>query len=272
LIVNADDFGFTPDVNRGILAAHRDGILTAATLMANAEAFDDAVRLARDTPSLDVGCHLVLISGRSVLPPYAPLPASAPALLRALAARRIRVYDELAAQVRRILAAGLEPTHLDTHKHTHLAPPVLDAVARIAEEFDIRWVRRPFDIPLTRGAPSFEGVLKRATSGTLRLLRGRFHRVLARHGCRTTDHFAGFQLTGRFRAPELAQLIRELPEGLTEFMCHPGYCGDDLRHARTRLKESRERELEALVSPEVRAALVEAGVELVNYRMLDGVR
>ena len=265
LVVNADDFGFTPDVNRGILAAHRDGILTATTLMANGEAFDDAVRLARNAPSLDVGCHLVLISGRSVLPPYAPLPTSVLALLRALAARRIRVYDELVAQVRKVLAAGIAPTHLDTHKHTHLAPPVLDAVARIAEEFEIRWVRRPFDIPLTAaqgGAPW----LKRTTSGGLQVLRGRFHRVLARHGCRTTDHFAGFQITGRFRAPELAQLIRELPEGLTEFMCHPGYCGDDLRRARTRLKDSRERELEALVAPEVRAALVEAGVELVNYR------
>jgi predicted glycoside hydrolase/deacetylase ChbG (UPF0249 family) len=268
LVVNADDFGFTPDVNRGIVAAHRGGILTASTLMANGAAFDDAVRLARDTPSLDVGCHLVLISGRSLLPPYAPLPASAPQLLRALAARSIRVYDELAAQVRKILAAGLEPTHLDTHKHTHLAPPVLDAVARIAAEFEIRWVRRPFDIPLTSGAPGLEGLLKRATSGTLQLLRGRFHRVLTRHGCRTTEHFAGFQMTGRFRAPELAQLIRELPEGVTEFMCHPGYCGDDLRNARTRLKESRERELEALVAPQVRAALLDAGVELVNYRIL----
>lgn len=265
LVVNADDFGFTADVNRGILAAHRDGILTATTLMANGEAFDDAVRVARETPSLDVGCHLVLVSGRSVLPPYAPLPASVLALLRALAARRIRVYDELAAQVRKILAAGIAPTHLDTHKHTHLAPPVLDAVARIAEEFEILWVRRPFDIPLTTprgGVP----LLKRATSGSLQVLRGRFHLVLARHGCRTTDHFAGFQITGRFRAPELAQLIRELPEGLTEFMCHPGYCGDDLRRAHTRLKDSRERELEALVAPEVRTALVEAGVELVNFR------
>jgi predicted glycoside hydrolase/deacetylase ChbG (UPF0249 family) len=268
LIVNADDFGFTPDVNRGILAAHRGGILTASTLMANGDAFDDAVRLARDAPWLDVGCHLVLISGRSLLPPYAPLPASAPELLWALAARRIRVYDELAAQVRRVLAAGIEATHLDTHKHTHLAPPVLDAVARIAEEFEIRWVRRPFDIPLT--AARGGGLLQRATNGGLQVLRGRFHRVLARHGCRTTDHFAGFQLTGRFRAPELTQLIRELPEGLTEFMCHPGYCGEDLRRARTRLKESREREMEALVAPAVRAALAEAGVELVNYRMLAG--
>jgi chitin disaccharide deacetylase len=267
LVVNADDFGFTPDVNRGILAAHRGGILTASTLMANGDAFDDAVRLARDTPSLDVGCHLVLISGRSLLPPYAPLPTSVPALLQGLAARSIRVYDELAAQVRKILATGLQPTHLDTHKHTHLAPPVLDAVARISEEFDIRWVRRPFDLPLTtaRGVAPW---LKRATSVSLQLLRGRFHRMLARHGCRTTEHFAGFQLTGRFRVPELAQLIRDLPDGLTEFMCHPGYCGDDLRRAHTRLKESRERELEALVSPEVRAALTETGVELVNYRML----
>jgi len=268
LVVNADDFGFTPDVNRGILAAHRDGILTASTLMANGAAFDDAVRLARETRTLDVGCHLVLVSGRSVQPPFAPLPASVPALLGALAARRIRAYDELAAQVRKILSAGLQPTHLDTHKHTHLAPPVLDAVARIAEEFGIRWVRRPFDLPLT--AARGGGVLMRATGGSLRALGGRFHRVLARHGCRTTDHFAGFQLTGRFRAPELARLIRELPEGVTEFMCHPGYCSDDLRRAHTRLKESREREREALVAPEVRAALVEANVELVNYRDLEG--
>jgi len=264
LIVNADDFGFTPDVNRGIIAAHRDGILTATTLMANGAAFDDAVGLARGTPSLDVGCHLVLISGRSVLPPYAPLPASVGELLRALAARRLRIYDELAAQIRKIQAAGIEPSHLDTHKHTHLAPPVLDAVARAAREFGVPWVRRPFDIPLTSARA---GALRRATSGSLQLLRGRFHRVLSRNGCRTTDHFAGFQLTGRFRVAELAQLVRDLPEGLTEFMCHPGYYGDDLRKARTRLKESRQRELEALVAPEVRAALIQAGVELVNYRM-----
>ena len=238
LIVNADDFGFTPDVNRGIVAAHRGGILTATTLMANGDAFDDAVRLARETPELDVGCHLVLISGRSLLPPHAPLPASVPELLLALAGRRIRVYDELAAQVRKIMAAGIEPTHLDTHKHTHVAPPVLDAVARIAVEFEIPWVRRPFGIPVLSG----------------------------RKGCRTTDHFAGFRMTGRFRAPGLVRFIRHLPDGLTEFMCHPGYCGDELRRAHTRLKESRERELEALLAPQVRAALEAAGVELLNYR------
>ncbi len=262
LVVNADDFGFTPDVNEGIVEAHRRGILTATTLMANGEAFDDALRLARETPTLDIGCHLVLIGGRS-LATGRPLPSSIPRLLAALAARQLRPYEELAAQVRRILDAGLRPTHLDTHKHTHLAPPVLDAVARLAEEYGIRWVRRPFDFPL-EARPAVPP-LKRLTSDALSVLRARFHRVLARHGCRTTDHFAGFQITGRFRTAELGQLLDALPEGSTEFMCHPGRCGPALRQAPTRLKESREHELAALVSPEAREALERNRIELVNY-------
>ena len=184
-----------------------------------------------------------------------------------MARREIRIYDELAAQVRRIVAAGIRPTHLDTHKHTHLAPPVLEAVARLAGEFGIPWVRRPFDLPLTaaRGAVP---VMKRLTSSAVSLLRPAFRRVLEKHGCRTTDHFAGFQITGRFRIPELVAVLGVLPEGSTELMCHPGHCGDALRQARTRLKESRERELAALVAPEVREALVRNGIELVNYRQL----
>ena len=262
-MVNADDFGFTPDVNRGIVDAHRRGILTATTLMANGEAFDDAVRLTRETPSLDVGCHLVLVGERSLLS-GTPLPLTVGQLLSALVRREIRPYEELAAQVRRILEAGIHPTHLDTHKHTHLAPPVLDAVARLSEEFGIRWVRRPFDFPLNtlRGTVPW---LKRMTSSAMGLLRRRFHRVLDRHGCRTTDHFAGFQITGRFRTAELVQLLGCLPEGSTELMCHPGYCGETLRAARTRLKESREQELEALAAPETRAALERYGIELVGY-------
>jgi chitin disaccharide deacetylase len=263
LVVNADDFGFTPDVNQGILEAHRDGILTATTLMANGTAFDEAVRLWRETPALDVGCHLVLIGGESLVTKKA-FPATVTQLLAALAKREIRVYDELAAQVRRIVDAGVRPTHLDTHKHTHLAPPVLDAVARISEEFGIRWVRRPFDFPLNAlrgGIPR----MKQWTNDALGLMRGRFHRVLARHGCRTTDHFAGFQITGRFRTAELVELMAVVPEGSTELMVHPGRCGAALRAAPTRLKESREAELAALVAPEVRAAMVRNGIELVNY-------
>lgn len=256
LIVNADDFGFTRDVNAGIIEAHRKGILTATTLMATGEAFDDAVLLARETPSLDVGCHLVLVGSLG-------FPSSVPALMRAVALRRIPIYSELAKQVRRILDAGLQPTHLDTHKHTHLFPPVLDAVARISEEFGIRWVRRPFDFPFEASGVSLS---KRLVSRAFGLVRGRFERVLSAHHCQMTDHFAGFRITGNYDAVELARLIGRLPEGVTEFMCHPGFCREDLRSARTRLKESRETELRALTSEVVKEALRDAGVELSGYK------
>jgi chitin disaccharide deacetylase len=258
LVVNADDFGFTRDVNQGIVEAHLHGILTATTLMATGAAFDDAVRLAKAHPSLDIGVHLVLVGE----PPFPPTVAQ---LARAVAFGRIAIYDELAAQTRRIFDAGLTPSHLDTHKHTHLLPPVLNAVARVSQEFKIPWVRRPFDLP-----GSYAGVprTKQAVSRAFGLVRGRFSRVLARHGCRSTDHFAGFQITGRYTAPQLASLILELPEGSTEFMCHPGICGDELHASRTRLKESRQQELAALTSPEVRAAISQAGLQLAGFRDL----
>jgi predicted glycoside hydrolase/deacetylase ChbG (UPF0249 family) len=208
----------------------------------------------------------VLIGGHSLLTKQA-FPATVAQLVAALATRRIRVYDELAAQMRRIVDAGVRPSHLDTHKHTHLAPPVLDAVAHLAEEFGVRWVRRPFDFPLNAlrgGVPR----LKRLSSDALGLLRRRFHRVLASHGCRTTDHFAGFQITGRFQTAELVELMSVIPPGSTELMVHPGRCGPALRAARTRLKESREAELAALVAPEVRQATLRHGITLVNYAAL----
>ncbi len=238
LIVNGDDFGFTHDVNSGIVEAHRGGVLTATTLMANGAAFQDAVRLARENPSLDVGCHLVLVGGRSLLPEGRPLPATLGQLIRAIALRRIRIYEELEAQVRAITDAGVKPTHLDTHKHTHALPPVLAVVVRLAREFGIPWVRRPLLFPLCA------------------------------HGCRTTDHFKGYRLTGRFNAADLVALIHALPQGTTEFMCHPGHCGPELRAARTRLKDSRAAELKALLAPETRAASERAGISLVSFRDL----
>ena len=146
LIVNADDFGFTRDVNAGIVEAHRHGILTATTLMANGDAFDDAVRLARENPTLDIGCHWCWCRAAACSIPAGNCPraCTAPRCGRCCGGE-LPVYEELAAQVRKIIAAGIHPSHLDTHKHTHLLPPVLDAVARVAQEFGIPWVRRPFD-------------------------------------------------------------------------------------------------------------------------------
>lgn len=242
LAVNADDFGFTRDVNDGIVHAHREGILTSTTLMANGDAFEHAVELAQATPTLDIGCHLTIIGG----PRY---PASHAHLLLALATGRLCPYQEFAAQVRKILSAGLRPTHLDTHKHTHLAPGVLSAIARVSREFGIPWVRRPFDFDA-----------RSVVALAMRVQSPRFTSAL--QGCRTTDHFVGFDLTGRMGTAEMVSLIRRLPDGFTELMCHPGFCRDELRAAPTRLKESRERELHALVSPEVRSAIEDTGTVL----------
>jgi predicted glycoside hydrolase/deacetylase ChbG (UPF0249 family) len=253
-VVNADDFGFTRDVNQGIVEAHRRGILTATTLMATGDAFDDAVRLAKETPTLDLGCHLVLVGQE-------PFPATVAQLVRAVMLRQVPIYDALAAQIRKIVDAGITPSHLDTHKHTHLLPPVLDAVARLSEEFRIPWVRRPFDFREQPGGIGWKNKLMHLRSGG-------FARTLARHGCSSTDWFSGFRITGNYDAQTLASILRALPEGSTELMCHPGILGPELQQSRTRLKQSRQDELTALTSSEVRAAIDETGITLTNYHGL----
>ena len=245
-------------MNEGIERAHREGILTATTLMAHGAAFDDATQRAREMPDLDVGVHLTLVGS----PPY---PRTVRGLIAAMAQRRIDVAAELRRQIEKVLAAGIQPLHLDTHKHTHLLPAVLRQVAALSREYGIPWVRRPFDFPLqAAGVP----VSRRILTSAMGAFRGRFERILRDRGCRTTDHFAGFRITGLYDTAELCALIRQLPEGVTELMTHPGVCTEELRAARTRLKASRESELRALVSGEVKRALAEAGVQLVRYRDL----
>ena len=267
LIVNADDFGLTEGVNAGIVEAFQNGILRSASLMANGPAFDDAVRLARANPGLDVGCHLVLIAGRAVSDPGRELPRSLPRLVARLASgwRAGAIEREFAAQIEKIQGAGVSLSHLDTHKHTHLAPPVLEAVLRVARSHDIPWVRRPFDLPLTAARDSAART-SRFLNAAMRPLRRRFSRKLASFGCRAAGHFAGFQMTGRFHAPQLVKLIHALPEGLTEFMCHPGYCTEELLATKTRLKQTRQTELEALLDPEVSQAVSERAIELISFR------
>ncbi|MCL6546784.1 MAG: ChbG/HpnK family deacetylase, partial [Bryobacteraceae bacterium] len=158
-------------------------------------------------------------------------------------------YPECAAQVRKILHAGLRLTHLDTHKHAHLLPPVAEALGRVSREFGIRWVRRPLPAPVV-------GWLAR--------------RRLGKHGCRMADQLLGFAETGRLDQDRLLVLVRQIPPGLSELLCHPGYCRSELRASTaTRLKESRELELEALTSPAVRQGLEDYGVRLVNYSSVE---
>jgi predicted glycoside hydrolase/deacetylase ChbG (UPF0249 family) len=249
LIVNADDFGFTRDVNAGIVHAHRHGIVTATTLMANGHAFADAVRLADETPSLDIGCHLVLIQGRSLVNGEL-LPTKWSELLERLIRRKIDPYSELRAQLEKIFQSGIRPTHLDTHKHTHVLPPVLSAVAKLAEEFDVPYLRMPFD----------------ADWRAVHWLSARYRARLQSAGVRSTDHFLGFRLTDSLNESNLMATLLKVSAGCTELMCHPGYLREELRQAATRLKEKRQVELQALTSARVRASIDQLGIELTTYR------
>ena len=231
LIVNGDDFGFTRGVNQGIVEAHLNGIVTAATLMAHGAAFAHAVELARATPTLDLGVHLVLW-------PDGALPQRLPSFLsRAARMSAAEIEAEFARQVGKVQAAGLEVSHLDTHKHTHLLPHVMRAVVSVARRFGIAWVRRPL----------------RAAS-------------VQRHGLRTADHFLGIRLTGRMNRQSLARLLERLRPGLTELMCHPGRYDQELEAAPTRLKRQRQAELEALTDPGIRELLRSRGIELSSFR------
>jgi predicted glycoside hydrolase/deacetylase ChbG (UPF0249 family) len=256
LIVNADDFGFTRDVNAGIIEAHIHGILTATTLMANGNAFDDAAQLAQATPTLDVGIHFVLIGGQSLLTGK-PFPKDVPDLVRAVYAGELDLYGELAAQANKIRAAGVTPTHADTHKHTHLLPPVRRALCTVAEEFNIPFLRRPADLDL----PFQASFTTKITNYFVR----RLARGMDLSPLQSTDHFAGFALTGRYGVTDLQALFAKLPDGVTELMTHPGRCTAELQNAPTRLKHSRAEELKALIAPETRAALDTNHIILTRY-------
>jgi len=148
LIVNADDFGLTAGVNRAILETHTAGVVSSTTLMANGPQFDDAVALARSTPSLSVGCHVVLVDGTPVSPSHtvdtlrairSAEPQQFYSSLSAFAARatlggfdRDQLVAEVVAQIKTIQSTGLQVTHLDTHKHAHIFPEILNALLRAA--------------------------------------------------------------------------------------------------------------------------------------------
>ena len=256
VIFNADDFGFTRDVNAGIVHAHREGVLTATTLMANGDAFEDAVRLAHENPTLDVGCHLVLVQGRSILDDK-PLARTLAEVAQRYLARRLNPYHELRAQVQKILAAGIQPTHLDSHKHTHMLPSVWAAVTRLAQEFEIPFIR----LPLDRTTPY--------ASGLCNALNPLYRKTAANRGVRLTDHFLGYRLTGSLGEASLLRALSGIREGTTEFMCHPGFLGADLQAAPTRLKQSRVQELEALTSPRVRETMADKSIRLATFRSVD---
>jgi chitin disaccharide deacetylase len=283
LIVNADDLGWTAGVNRGIAEAHRNGIVTSASLLANGKAFAEAVELARATRGLGVGVHLNLNDG----PPVAPretLPSlvndagefegGADGLLLKIATRALVMREaeiEWEAQISAVRKAGIEPTHLDGHKHVHMLPGLLEIALRLAKRHGIGAIRISHEASSLRAALSTgEGraavVLKQGVQARgLKLLARDAREQAERAGVSTADYFCGIAQTGELTKQGVARLLRSLPEGTTELMCHPGYTDDALRKTATRLQTSRERELEILTDPEIRNLVASQGIRLIDY-------
>src|SRR5690348_3914605 len=284
LIVNADDLGWTPGVNRGIAEAHKNGIVTSATLLANGAAFDDAVRVARQTPSLGVGVHLNLSDGAPVLP-AAELPAllggdgrfsgGPEKLLLRLARRKTalaQVEREWDAQIRKLRSAGVEPTHLDGHKHVHMLPGLFPVALKLAKRHGIGCVRISLEDSGLRAAlasgdgHSASAVLKQGVQARgLKLLARDAREQAERAGIAAADYFCGIAQTGELTREGVEKLLRSLPEGTTELMCHPGYADETLGKTATRLQASRQTELEILTDTKIRNLVASQGIRLIDY-------
>jgi hopanoid biosynthesis associated protein HpnK len=279
LIVNADDFGLTSGVSRAIAEGNRAGMVTSATLMANARATDEAIDLARAQPGLHTGCHVVLIDG-------VPLAANLPSLTNgsprfrnslkqfALAAVRKQIaaeeiQREVEAQISKIQLSGITLTHVDSHKHTHMFPHILRPVLRAAKACGIRAIRNPFEplrcwpAGMVLGTPGLW--LRSAGVMAFQMFSGAFRRAINEEGMVSTDGTVGIAVTGLLDQRKLLRILEALPEGTWELVCHPGYSDADLQTAGTRLTQSREIELAALSSPETKKALARYQIKLISY-------
>ena len=275
IIVNADDFGRHVLINRAVERGVTDGVLRSATIMPGGAAFDDAAELAARSPKLGVGIHLTLVNGNPVLPP-----AEIPSLVTeagifvddhtAFAVRLLRgavnldeVRAELGAQLRRVEAAGIHPTHADSHQHMHVLPGVIDIVLDLCRAAGIPAMRAP-RAPLFAG--SFGGIGQLIGRTGLAILTHRAAAKAQRRGIRVPDHFAGIVAGEAVDTATLTGIAASLRDGVTEVMLHPGT--DNAVLIRDCLWDHDfEAELSALSAPAVRDALAAACAEIVNFRI-----
>lgn len=262
LIVNADDFGLTAGVNRAILELHFAGLLTSATLMARAGASEEAIEMARANPTLGVGCHVVLVDGTPTLPAHqvrsltqqgnAHFFSSLSSLLLRLPLGHMppaQIEAETRAQIEFLLNKGVRLTHIDTHKHTHMFPAILRPVLRAARACGIRAIRNPFEPAWAVSATPRAAWLRTVEVGLLRTLEPACRRIIAEEGFTTTGGTLAVVGTGTLDTAVLRNLLMQIPDGTDtpwELVTHPGYNDADLDKVRTRLRESRDIERQAL--------------------------
>jgi predicted glycoside hydrolase/deacetylase ChbG (UPF0249 family) len=269
-------------VNRGIAEAHRNGIVTSASLLANGAAFAEAVELARNS-GLGVGVHLNLSDGPPIASPDAvasllngsgEFEGGPDGLLIKIATRGLSMREvemEWEAQICRIRDAGVEPTHVDGHKHVHMLPGLFEIALRLAKRHGIGAIRVSHETSGLRAALSTGRlhaavVLKQGVQARgLKLLARDAREQADRAGISTADYFCGIAQTGELTKEGVTRLLRSLPEGTTELMCHPGYADEALRKTATRLQGSREKEVEILTDTEIRNLVASQGIRLIDY-------
>jgi chitin disaccharide deacetylase len=284
LIVNADDLGWTDGVNRGILEAFHHGIVTSTSLLANSAAFAGGVEAARAAPGLGVGVHLNLSDGAPIADretvtsllnndgEFAGGPES-------LLLRRARgglslaeVESEWDAQIQKVRDAGIAPTHLDGHKHVHMLPGLFEIALRLAKRHGISAIRVALEASslraaLSAGSKQHAGVVMRqgVQARGLKLLARDAREQAERAGISTADYFCGIAQTGELTREGVEQLVKNLPDGTTELMCHPGYMDSALQKTATRLQGSRQTELQILTDTGIRNLVASLGIRLIDY-------
>ena len=275
VIVNADDFGLCEGVNRGVFRAHTEGILTSATIMAGAEAADEAVDFARRMPDLGVGVHLNLLEGspvsndakvRVLLDDSGEFGYSASRLaIKSLFSGRITeaIEIELAAQISWALDHGIGPTHLDSHKHVHTFATIWPVVCRLAGRFGISAVRWPYE-------PSWVANSKTPAPASGGRKRARIVRSMAKVSRRLDANFIknevlfGVAHTGKINAEFWTMVLKDTSFGIAEVMTHPGYT-EGLDVSKTRLVAERVAEMDALCTDDMKRIMHDAGIEGTHY-------
>jgi hopanoid biosynthesis associated protein HpnK len=286
LIVNADDLGWTRGVNRGIAEAFQNGIVTSASLLANGEAFDDGLEIARKLPRLGIGVHLNLSDGKSTAPPTkvktllgkaGEFVGGPESLLFRITTKRLDLREvemEWDAQIGKLQSAGIQLSHVDGHKHVHMLPGLFPIALRLAKKYKIEAIRIAHEESSLRAVMNDNNESARVTiiqgvqARGLKLLARDARKLAEAAGLMTTDFFCGIAQTGILTKKGVLQLMRSLPSGATELMCHPGYADAELQKTATRLQDSRGQELEILTDQAVRKSVTALGIRLINYREL----
>ncbi len=280
LIVNADDFGIHEAVNRAVLRGFESGILTSTSLMAGGDAFQEAVKLARDMKGIGIGIHLTLVGGlKTVLPPeevpsltwengrlcsnYMEL------ILRDMKGRISMddVYREWDVQIRKILDTGLTVTHIDGHQHMHMWKHFFPITLTLARKYHIPCMRVPDEKVLFGFSPAPGGFFRFASKNGLSLMARSHRKALRKAGIRTNDHFWGMMYGGHFYEDRMISILGRLEEGVTEFMCHPS-ADTEAMEAAFHWGYEGEEELKSLTSIRVRKLLDEKKIQLISYQDL----